>query len=163
MRRPLLYLAAALGAGIVFGFGLAISRMTDPQKIKDFLDFAAIRSGGWDPSLAFVMGGGVLVALVGLRLHWLFRRPLAADAFQLGRRTAIDLPLVAGAAIFGVGWGLAGFCPGPAIAAVSIIPDQVWIFVVAMVAGSWIAGEVLEHRGGRIGIAVLQTADAAAE
>ncbi|HZP20235.1 MAG TPA: DUF6691 family protein [Bauldia sp.] len=163
MRRPFAYLGAALAAGIVFGLGLALSRMTDPQKIKDFLDFAAIPTGGWDPSLAFVMGGGVLVAFVGLRLHRLFRRPLAADAFQHGGRTELDVPLVAGAAIFGVGWGLAGFCPGPAIAALSLIPDQVWLFVAAMVAGSWIAGEVME-RGGSGAVPVgLRTADAAAE
>jgi uncharacterized membrane protein YedE/YeeE len=134
--------------------------MTDPQKIKDFLDFAAIPNGGWDPSLAFVMGGGLLVALVGLRLDRVIGRPLLVPEFQQGRRTQIDTPLVLGAAVFGVGWGLSGFCPGPAIAALSIIPDQVWLFVLAMLAGSWIAGEVIEHREGG---ATLRTADAGAE
>ena len=141
-------LAAALLSGIVFGFGLAIAQMTDPQKVKDFLDLAAIPSGGWDPSLAFVMGGAVIVAFFGLRLDRRMPRPVAAAEFLHGSRTAIDPPLVVGAAIFGVGWGLAGFCPGPAIAGLGIIPGAVAPFVASMFIASWLTGEVIELGAG---------------
>jgi uncharacterized membrane protein YedE/YeeE len=153
-------LAAALLAGVVFGFGLAFSRMTDPQKIKDFLDLAAIPAGGWDPSLAFVMGGGLVVAFFGLRLDRVLHTPLAAPAFVRSRRSRIDGPLVGGAAIFGVGWGLSGFCPGPAIADLGIVPMSVFLFVAAMCAGAWVTGEVMEWSGpGK----PLQAGDAAGE
>lgn len=142
--RTLLAPIAAAASGVVFGVGLAISRMIDPEKIKDFLDFAAIPSGGWDPSLAFVMAGGLVVAFVGLRLDRLMKAPLAAPIFDRPDRFEIDRPLVTGAAIFGLGWGLAGLCPGPAIADLGIIPTEVAIFVVAMLAGSWAAGQVME-------------------
>jgi uncharacterized protein len=146
MNRSLTALVSAAASGILFGIGLAVARMTDPQKIWNFLDIAAIPSGGWDPSLAFVMGGGVLVGLVGLRLDkWLrLPAPLAAPAFILTQRTKIDRQLVAGAAIFGVGWGLSGFCPGPSIADLGLVPGDVWPFAAAMFIGSWIAGQVLE-------------------
>jgi uncharacterized membrane protein YedE/YeeE len=160
MRRALPPLAAALLAGIVFGFGLAIARMTDPSKIKDFLDLAAIPSGGWDPSLAFVMGGGLIVAFFGLRLDRVLARPLLVPAFTHGTRTAIDRPLVIGAAIFGVGWGLSGFCPGPAIADLGIVAGSVWPFVVAMIGGSWVTGLVAEWTAAG---PALETADVAAE
>jgi uncharacterized membrane protein YedE/YeeE len=160
MRRSLPPLVTALLAGILFGFGLAIARVTDPQKIRDFLDLAAIPSGGWDPSLAFVMGGGLVVAFFGLRLDRVLRRPLVAPAFSHGTRTAIDGALVAGAAIFGVGWGLSGFCPGPAIADLGILSGSVWPFVLAMVAGSWATGLLVERTAAG---PALETADAAAE
>jgi uncharacterized membrane protein YedE/YeeE len=143
MARPSLALVSAAASGIIFGIGLSISRMTDPTKIKDFLDLASIPSGGWDPSLAFVMGGGLLVGIFGLRLDRILRKPLAAEAFIKTQRTKIDLPLVAGAALFGVGWGLSGFCPGPSFADLGLIPSQVIGFVVALLAGSWAAGQVL--------------------
>jgi len=160
MRRALLPLFTALGAGIVFGFGLAIARMTDPQKVRDFLDIAAIPSGGWDPSLAFVMGGGLIVAFFGLRLDRILKRPLVAPAFSHGTRTVIDRQLVAGAAIFGIGWGISGFCPGPAVADLGILAGSVWPFVLAMAGGSWITGFVLEGAGGP---PLPQVMDAAAE
>jgi uncharacterized protein len=146
MNRSILALASAAVSGIIFGVGLSIARMTDPNKIWDFLDVAAIPSGGWDPSLAFVMGGGMLVAIVGLRLDRLFRMPapLAAPVFITTQRTRVDAPLVFGAGVFGVGWGIAGFCPGPAIANLGLVPWEVWPFVVAMLLGSWIAGRFLE-------------------
>lgn len=143
MARPSLALISAAVSGVIFGIGLSISRMTDPTKIKDFLDLASIPSGGWDPSLAFVMGGGLLVGIFGLRLDRLLRKPLAAAAFIKTNRTKVDLPLVAGAAVFGVGWGLSGFCPGPSFADLSLIPGQVIGFVVALLVGSWVAGQVL--------------------
>ena len=144
MNRSLAYLASAAVSGIVFGFGLAIARMTDPQKIQDFLDIAAIPSGGWDPSLAFVMGGGVLVGLIGLRIDRWMRAPIAAARFVRPVRAKIDRPLLAGAAIFGVGWGLSGFCPGPAVADLGLVPGDVMLFVATMFLGSWGAGQVME-------------------
>ncbi len=146
MNRSLLALVSAAVSGIVFGIGLSIARMTDPNKIWNFLDIAAIPSGGWDPSLAFVMGGGMIVAIVGLRLdRWLrMPAPLAAPAFIQTHRVKIDAPLVAGAAIFGVGWGIAGFCPGPAVATLGLVPLSVWPFVAAMLLGSWVSGQFME-------------------
>jgi uncharacterized protein len=146
MTRSLVLHIAALVSGIVFGIGLAISRMIDPAKVQNFLDFAAIPSGGWDPSLAFVMGGGVVVAIAGLRLDRVLRRPIAASAFTKVARTRIDGQLVAGAAIFGVGWGLSGFCPGPAFADLGVMPGSVALFAGALLAGSWLAGLVIERR-----------------
>ncbi len=140
MNRTPLALAAALASGVVFGAGLALARMIDPAKVQDFLDVAAIPSGGWDPSLAFVMGGGVLVFFLGFRLHRLVRRPLAAAAFAHPDKARIDLPLVAGSVLFGIGWGAAGLCPGPAIANLGLTPVGAGLFVGAMLAGSWLAG-----------------------
>ena len=144
-RAPIAVISAA-ASGILFGIGLSIARMTDPQKIWNFLDIAAIPSGGWDPSLAFVMGGGVLVGLVGLRLNqWLrMAKPIAAPAFIKTSRTKVDAPLVVGAGIFGVGWGLSGFCPGPSIADLGLVPGDVYWFAIAMFLGSWVAGQFLE-------------------
>ena len=143
MNRPLLALVSAAVSGIVFGIGLSIARMTDPAKIKDFLDITAIPTGGWDPSLAFVMGGGLLVAIFGLRLDRVLRKPLAAPAFIKTHRKTIDRPLIGGAALFGIGWGLSGFCPGPSFADLGLIPEQVFGFVVALLLGSWVAGQIM--------------------
>lgn len=145
MPSSVLYQLSAAFSGVVFGLGLAIARMTDPQKIKDFLDLAAIPVGGWDPSLIFVMGGGVLVGLVGLRLDRFFRAPIAASSFIYTSRSKIDRQLVVGSAIFGVGWGLSGFCPGPAISDLGIVPGSVLLFVVAMFGGSWATGAVVQR------------------
>jgi uncharacterized membrane protein YedE/YeeE len=145
MTRPLA-LASAAVSGVVFGFGLAIARMIDPNKIWNFLDVAAIPSGGWDPSLAFVMGGGMIFGILGLRLdRWLHMpAPLAAPAFIKTHRVKIDPPLVIGAAIFGVGWGISGFCPGPSVANLGLVPGSVWPFVAAMFIGSWVSGQFME-------------------
>jgi len=146
MNRSLLALGSAAASGVLFGIGLSIARMTDPNKIWNFLDLAAIPSGGWDPSLAFVMGGGMLVAIVGLRLDRFLRMPvpIAAPAFITTHRVKVDRPLVIGAAVFGVGWGLSGFCPGPSVANLGLVPWQVWPFVAAMFVGSWVAGQFME-------------------
>lgn len=146
MNRSLLAFASAAVGGILFGIGLSIARMTDPNKIWDFLDVAALPSGGWDPSLAFVMGGGLVVAVVGLRLdRWLgMSAPVAAPAFIKTQRTKVDRPLLVGAAIFGVGWGISGFCPGPSVANLGLVAGDVWPFVAAMFVGSWIAGQFME-------------------
>ncbi len=146
MNRSILALVSAAASGIIFGIGLSIARMTDPNKIWDFLDVAAIPSRGWDPSLAFVMGGGMLVAIVGLRLDRFFglSTPLASPAFIKTHRTKIDTPLVIGAAVFGVGWGISGFCPGPSVANLGLVPGDVWPFVAAMFLGSWVSGQFME-------------------
>jgi uncharacterized membrane protein YedE/YeeE len=126
-------IAVALLAGAMFGFGLSLSEMVDPTRVIGFLDLA---SGHWDPTLAFVLGGAVLVATLGvLFLQRRMAKPVLDAQFHLPERTDIDTRLVAGSAIFGVGWGLAGFCPGPAIAALSMGLPPVFLFIAAMAAG----------------------------
>ena len=131
--------AVALLAGILFGLGLAVSQMVNPAKVLGFLDIAAAWRpvpGGWDPSLAFVMAGALAVTAVGFRLALRRPAPVFGTAFDLPRATAIDRPLLTGAAIFGVGWGLVGFCPGPALASLVFGLPQSFLFVAAMVAGA---------------------------
>lgn len=137
-----LRIAAALGAGVVFGLGLIVSGMTDPAKVRNFLDVA----GPWDPSLAFVMGGAVVVAFIGYRLAFASGAPLFGERFVLPTSTQVDRRLVAGAALFGIGWGLAGFCPGPALASVYSGGESAWIFVGAMLAGMWAARRLVERQ-----------------
>jgi uncharacterized membrane protein YedE/YeeE len=128
-------MAVALFSGTLFGLGLAVSGMANPQKVLGFLDIA----GGWDPTLAFVMGGALLVAFPSLR--WVFGRgrPVLAEDFELPAATRVDARLVGGSVLFGVGWGLSGFCPGPAV--VALVPAlttgllPVFAFAAAMVAG----------------------------
>ena len=124
---------AALLSGLVFGLGLILSGMGNPAKVQNFLDFF----GQWDPSLALVMGGAIAVGLIAFR--WAKRRKTAllGDAIQLPASTVIDRQLLTGSALFGIGWGLAGFCPGPAIMNLSTLTPQVWLFVTAMLAGMW--------------------------
>lgn len=134
---------AALACGTLFGLGLAIAQMTDPAKVLAFFDIAAIPSGGWDPSLALVLGGAVAVTLVAYRLiPQPGRQPLLDPAFHLPTASEIDSPLVVGSAIYGVGWGLVGFCVGPSIAALGFGDLRVFAFVAAMVAGAWAASGV---------------------
>ena len=116
-------------AGLLFGGGLTISQMVNPSKVVAFLDI----TGNWDPSLAFVMGGALIVTLIGYRLVLKSDTPLFGDRFRLPTRKGIDFPLIAGAALFGIGWGLAGLCPGPALASVSFAGTNAYIFVVTMV------------------------------
>lgn len=122
----------ALFAGILFGAGLAISQMTNPYKVLNFLDV----SGSWDPSLIFVLGGAVVVTGLSFRLVLRRKAPLFDSRFYLPTRSELDRPLLLGAAIFGIGWGLAGFCPGPALASLASASGQAVLFVVAMIAGS---------------------------
>lgn len=128
-------------SGALFGAGLTIGGMTDPARVRGFLDLF----GDWDPTLAFVMGGAVTV----MALAWLVARrmdgPWLATRFALPERSDITLPLVGGSALFGVGWGVAGLCPGPGFAALAIAPASAAIFVIAMVAGMAIA-RVLERK-----------------
>lgn len=126
---------ASLAAGLLFGLGLVISGMSDPAKVMNFLDLA----GTWDPSLAFVMAGAVGVAFIGYRLVFGRARPLFDAAFHLPTATKADPSLIAGSAVFGVGWGLAGFCPGPAFTALPLLAPGTLVFVPAMIAGMWAA------------------------
>ena len=121
----------ALFAGTLFGLGLAVSGMTNPAKIVGFLDVA----GNWDPTLAFVMGGALLVTIPAFRLILKRPRPVLTKRFKLPTNKDVDARLLAGAAIFGIGWGLAGFCPGPAVTALASGLAPVFAFVAAMVAG----------------------------
>ena len=121
----------ALVCGIVFGAGLAISGMTNPAKVLAFLDVA----GHWDPTLLFVMGSALAVSTVGVAIAQRRVRPWLAETFALPTRKDIDAQLVAGAVIFGVGWGLVGVCPGPAIAVLSRGSLPATVFVAAMLTG----------------------------
>lgn len=124
-------LIASLGAGLLFGLGLAVSDMVNPARVLAFLDVA----GDWDPTLAFVMGGGLIVGLIAFRPTLAQARPLLARSFSVPTKTQVDLPLVGGAAVFGVGWGLVGYCPGPAISSVVFGEPKTFGFIAAMAAG----------------------------
>ncbi len=142
MNRIILQIAAALASGIVFGFGLSLSGMLNPTRVQGFLDIF----GAWDPSLAFVLGGAVLVAFVGVQAMKRMKHPAFDDSFHVPTNNQIDAPLVVGSALFGLGWGIGGFCPGPAIAALMIgLPDTV-VFVVAMLVGMTLHDRVWSKR-----------------
>ncbi|WP_347267474.1 DUF6691 family protein [Paracoccus sp. (in: a-proteobacteria)] len=128
-------LLVALACGLVFGAGIAVSGMISPAKVLDFFDIA----GNWDPSLAFVMGGALAVAMIGYRLVLRRTQPLLAPAFQLPTRRDLDPALILGSGLFGVGWGIAGFCPGASIPALGLGQPDALIFVGAMLAGIAIA------------------------
>ena len=127
---------AALIAGLVFGLGLILSGMGNPAKVQNFLDIF----GTWDPSLGLVMGGAIAVGLIAFT--WAKRRKTSAlgEPMQLPTATVVDRKLLTGAAMFGTGWGLAGFCPGPAVMNLATLQMEVWLFVAAMLAGM-----VLQH------------------
>ncbi len=127
---------SALLCGLIFGFGLIISGMSDPAKVLNFLDVF----GTWDPSLAFVMGGAILVTAPGFA--WLTSRrsaPLFDSEFRMPSKTDLDPKLLTGAVVFGVGWGLGGFCPGPALTALPMAAAGTLIFVPFMLGGMWLA------------------------
>jgi uncharacterized protein len=136
----------ALFAGTLFGVGLAVSGMVNPAKVIGFLDVA----GEWDPTLMFVMGGALLVTIPAFRLILKRPRPILADGFALPTKSALDGRLLGGAALFGVGWGLSGFCPGPAVVAMVTGLTPVFAFVAAMVGGMAIYAWIFErpNRGG---------------
>jgi uncharacterized membrane protein YedE/YeeE len=133
---------ANFAAGLLFGLGLAVSGLINPAKVLTFLDIA----GAWDPSLAATMGAAVAVTYAGYRLVLRRRAPLLDCAFHLPAPAAIDNRLLGGAMLFGVGWGLVGFCPGPALAALSSGSERVVLFVAAMFAGMAVA-RWLGHSG----------------
>jgi hypothetical protein len=121
----------ALLAGLLMGLGLAISGMINPAKILNFLDLA----GEWDPTLVIVMASALLTTMIGYRLVFRRKTPLFAPNYSLPKRRDIDVRLIAGAALFGIGWGFAGFCPGPAIAALTSLRAEPFLFVAAMAVG----------------------------
>ncbi len=126
---------AALVVGLVFGLGISLSGMINPAKVLNFFDLA----GAWDPSLAFVMAGALAVALPGYRVVLARPRPALADQFQVPTNRTIDARLIGGSAVFGVGWGLAGFCPGGALPALGLGEPRVFAFVAAVVVGMFLA------------------------
>lgn len=121
----------AIVAGLLFGAGLALSDMINPARVLAFLDIA----GNWDPTLAFVVGGALIPSVIGYRISRTMRRPVLADEFHVPNKREIEPRLLAGAAIFGVGWGLVGLCPGPAVAILGFGLWQAWLFAAAMFAG----------------------------
>jgi len=131
MTSPLLRAAVALVSGAVFGLGLSLSGMLDPARVQGFLDVF----GNWDPSLAFVLGGAVGVAIIGVAIMGRMAHPMLDTAFYLPSATTVDARLIVGSVVFGVGWGLAGFCPGPALAVLSLGLTPTSVFVLAMIAG----------------------------
>jgi len=129
----------ALVSGIVFGIGLSLSQMINPNKVINFLDI----SGQWDPSLAFVMMGALIVTFISFRLILKKPDPILEESFHLSKRTDIDKALLAGAAIFGVGWGMSGYCPGPAVAGIGSGNIEAIVMVASIYAGfffqKWLA------------------------
>jgi len=129
-------------SGLMFGLGLLLSGMANPAKVQNFLDLF----GTWDPSLAFVMGGAIAVTMPGFWLVTRRTKPFFNDVFHLPTRTDFDARLITGAAIFGVGWGLGGFCPGPAMTALPLAAEGTLIFVATMLTGMAASKYVLQRR-----------------
>ncbi|WP_114520884.1 YeeE/YedE family protein [Altererythrobacter sp. ZODW24] len=127
-------LIAALVTGIVFGAGLALSDMVNPARVLGFLDLF----GDWDPTLAFVMGGALVPSAIAYVITRRMPQPVLHTTFHIPENRVIDRQLLIGGAIFGIGWGLVGYCPGPAIAGLPLAGWQPWLFVAAMLAGMWI-------------------------
>ena len=125
--------------GLMFGAGLLVSGMSNPAKVLNFLDLGGMASGTWDPSLAFVMAGAVAVTFAGFRLVLRRAQPLFGERFHLPTRRELDIRIISGPAIFGLGWGLAGFCPGPALTALGYGSRAALIFAATMFAGMWLA------------------------
>lgn len=123
-----------LASGVLFGAGLTLGGMTDPARVRGFLDLF----GDWDPTLAFVMGGAVIVMAIAWQFQPKMARPIFADAFALPSRRDLTPKLIGGSALFGIGWGVAGLCPGPGIAALVIEPISAATFVAAMLAGMFL-------------------------
>jgi uncharacterized membrane protein YedE/YeeE len=117
--------------GLIFGAGLALSDMVNPARVQAFLDVA----GAWDPTLAYVMGAAILPSAIAYLVRRRMDRPLLETRFSIPESRTLDRPLLVGAALFGIGWGLVGFCPGPALAGLVLGAWQPWLFVAAMLAG----------------------------
>lgn len=142
MNRNIHQFVAALASGIVFGFGLSLSGMLNPVRVRGFLDVF----GAWDPSLAFVLGGAVVVAFIGVQVMKRMQHPAFDDSFLVPTSRRIDVPLVIGSALFGLGWGIGGFCPGPAVASLSVGIPQTALFVIAMLVGMSLHDRVWSRR-----------------
>lgn len=134
----------AFAAGLLFGLGLSLGGMTQPAVVLGFLDIF----GAWDPRLVFVMAGAVLTTAVGYRLVLRRPRPLLAERFQWPMSRRIDARLIGGAALFGIGWGIAGYCPGPALASLGAGAPALLVLVACMIAGWWLAARLLPPAGG---------------
>jgi uncharacterized membrane protein YedE/YeeE len=134
LRLP--YLLTAALSGLLFGAGLYVSQMVDPLKVLRFLDFTAIPTGGWDPSLAFVIVPAILVMFVAVRVGKRRSAPLFDTQFNEPEFKRIDAPLVGGAVLFGIGWGMSGICPGPAISLIAFWPGHLPVFLLALFVGS---------------------------
>jgi uncharacterized membrane protein YedE/YeeE len=128
----------ALLAGLVFGLGLSLGGMTQPAVVLGFLDLF----GAWNPRLVFVMGGAVLTTAIGYRLVFRRGRPLFESDFQLPTAQRFDARLIGGSALFGTGWGIAGYCPGPALASLSSAAPSLLVLVATMLAGWWLAAKI---------------------
>jgi uncharacterized protein len=135
-----------LALGLLFGTGLVVAGMSDPAKVLNFLDLAAIPSGTWDPSLAFVFLAATAVTFVGYRVVLRRPKPVLDTQFHLPTKTKIEAPVIVGPAIFGIGWCLVGLCPGPAFTALGTGRLEAFLFVAAMLAGM-VAARVLSQRG----------------
>lgn len=142
MRTETLKTIMGYLAGLLFGLGLGISGMTDPARVLGFLDLA----GAWDPTLMFVLGGAVVTNFIGYRLVLRRPHPFYAEAFQLPTRRDLDGRLIGGAALFGIGWGLSGYCPGPAFASLAGVTAPLAAMLVTMVAG-WFLARAIPPRG----------------
>ena len=136
MSRQLSDIAVAAGSGLLFGAGLYVAQMVDPLKVLHFLDFGAISSGGWDPSLAVVLAVALLVMFVAVSFGRARGRPFFDGRFHEPTYRKVDARLVGGSALFGLGWGMTGLCPGPAIALIAFAPDGLWLFLAAMFVGA---------------------------
>lgn len=137
---------SALVIGVIFGTGIALSGMANPAKVLNFFDIA----GTWDPSLLLVMVAGLVVTAIGYRLVFRLRpAPLCATGYDLPTSRRIDLPLVAGSAVFGIGWGISGFCPGGAIPALGLGTTETPIFIASMIAGILLA-RTIRQRAARL-------------
>ena len=133
--RDRLSMVVPIAAGLLFGAGLALGGMTDPARVRGFLDVL----GAWDPTLVFVLAGAVGVMAVAWRIQLIMTKPVFAGSFAIPDRTDLTPHLVGGSALFGIGWGIAGLCPGPAIASLAINPIGALVFVVAMLVGMVLA------------------------
>lgn len=153
VRLP--YLATAAISGLLFGAGLYVSQMVDPMKVLRFLDFGAIPRGGWDPSLACVIVAAIAVMFVAVRIGRGRQAPLFDMRFHQPEFERIDAPLVAGAALFGIGWGMSGICPGPAISLIAFWPPNLLIYLLALFAGSY-AGALIIPSGRERRLAVAR-------
>ena len=147
MNLQTLRFLAALVSGGIFGFGLSLSGMLDPARVRGFLDVA----GDWDPSLAFVLAGAVAVAMLGTLLSRRMTRPVLDPAFHLPPDTGIDRRLILGSALFGIGWGMAGFCPGPALASLTLGLAPAVLFVACMVVGMTVYDRLVADRKDQAG------------